>query len=261
MVDWLNDIDIDKPVLLIGASPELKKYLPKNASEDFFTIAIGKSICAIDHVNILFSLDLVRIVHNISNFSERWDYYFVPHFISHHFWDSSTSGLFEIGGWKIEFDRKTGKSNPFTADSKYNYPLSPEHNKMLHHFLDFRDFKNHKGKTDCKNYLIADSLLYKDVDSVINFGKYNGIVKFDRDDISRTDETHPHSRKDYQKFLSTDGKLHNDCNSTHFALNWLWLKGVKEIHTVGISKDFHKWEDTQKILNLYQITQTRIEDK
>ena len=132
---------------------------------------------------------------------------------------------------------------------------------MLHHFLDFRDLKKYKGKTDCKNYLIADCLSYEGVDSIIKFNKCNGIIKFERDDISKIDDAHPHSRKDYQKFLSRDGKLHNDCNSTHLALNWLWLKGVKEIHTVGISKDFHNWENTQKVLDLYQIKQTRLEDK
>jgi len=253
----LNDINIDKPVLLIGAAPNLKQYLKPDAYKNFFTITIGKALYATNYTDLLFSIDLVRVVHNLSNFSDRWGHYLVPHFITHHFWDSRSSGIFETGSWKIEFNHHDGTSKPYTDDSRYRYPLSPEHNSMAHHFLDFRSVpKFTVGKHD-GSYLIAGSLKYEDVDEIVDFSKYKNITKFTRDDIWK----HNTDKVDaYHQFLHKDGKLRNDCNSTHFALNWLWMKGIKNIYTVGVSKDYHKWDDTEKIMNMYDINCTRVED-
>jgi len=61
-------------------------------------------------------------------------------------------------------------------------------------------------------------------------------------------------------FTKNDGVLRNRCSSVHLILNLLWLNGVKNITTLGITQSHSNWGITKEIVNLYGMKAKRLED-
>ena len=61
-------------------------------------------------------------------------------------------------------------------------------------------------------------------------------------------------------FLKRDGTLRNHCSSLHFLVNWLWLNDIKEVHTVGITREYEGWSYTRQLFDFYGINFTMMED-
>ena len=61
-------------------------------------------------------------------------------------------------------------------------------------------------------------------------------------------------------FTKNDGVLRNSCSSVHLILNLLWLNGIKNITTLGISQEHSNWNITKEIIDLYGMKAKRMED-
>jgi len=262
-----NKIKIDKPVLLIGSAPYIDEYLtPEKLKylklDKYFTLCTGKAIYALDHVNITVCLDLIRLVHNLSNFAGRWDYFLVPHQITKRYWDGEHAGIFEVSntspfsGEAPKFTVSTGSRTPVTVKDfnkiVYRYPRSPKHAKMLFHAVDFSDYMEGVGVYHSRA-ILHPSISYRSVDEVMNLSQYDGVVKFYREDVDLV-----YSPVD--RFLLKDGTLRNCCSSLHFLINFLWLKGVQEIHMLGVTRTHSSWGYTRQLLDFYGITFYMLED-
>tara|TARA_R110002020_G_scaffold420458_2_gene629620 strand:+ start:1067 stop:1774 length:708 start_codon:yes stop_codon:yes gene_type:complete len=225
----LEKLKIDKPVLLIGSANSIEKF---DGYQDYFTLSTGKSLYAIEKVNIVVSLDLIRIIHNISNFRKRWDYHLIPHCISHHLWG--------------ERQKETEILNP--SPGVFLYTRRPAYSSMFFNLEDFHPLKENRGLYEGLN--ISHPLVsFENADTIINFKRFN-TVKFLREDID-----------DIQEMKNPDGVLRNMSSSLHLLINLLWLNGVKEIKTIGITEEHKSWENTKSMLSLYGIKHERLEDE
>tara|TARA_R100000008_G_scaffold85460_2_gene75466 strand:+ start:1030 stop:1866 length:837 start_codon:yes stop_codon:yes gene_type:complete len=262
-----NKLSIDKPVLLIGSAPYIDEYLTPEKLEylhldKYFTICTGKALYALEHVDVVTCLDLIRLVHNLSNFNGRWDYFLVPHQLTKRYWDGKHSGIFEVSntspfsGKAPRYTVNTGAKEPTTVkdfDSiVYRYPRSPKHAKMLFHAVDFNDYLLAPGKYEGRS-ILHPSISYDAVDNVMDLSQYEGVVKFYREDVDLV-----YSAVD--NFLRKDGTLRNCCSSLHFLINFLWLKNVREIHMLGITRTHSSWGYTRQLLDFYGITFYMLED-
>ena len=273
-----NKLKIDKPVLLVGSAPHIDEYLtPERLKylklDKYFTICTGKAIYALDHVNITTCLDLIRLVHNLSNFLGRWDYFLVPDHLTKRYWDGQHSGIFEVSntspfsGQPPRYTVSTGSKEPVTIKDFnkiiYRYPRSPKHSKMLFHGVDFSDHieGSHKISQDDRpphshpiEYgILHPTVSYESVDKVMNLSQYDGLIRFQREDVDLV-----HTSVD--RFLLKDGILRNACSSLHFLINFLWLKNVREIHTLGVTREHSSWGYTRQLLDFYGITFYMLED-
>ena len=263
----LNKLRIDKPVLLVGSAPHINEYLtPERLKylklDEYFTLCTGRAIYALDHVDVTTCLDLIRLVHNLSNFSDRWDYFLVPHQLTKRYWDGQHAGIFEVtntspfSGESPRFTVNIGAKEPVTVKDfdkiVYRYPRSPKHSKMLFHAVDFSDKVKGLGVYSGRSVL-HPSVSYETVDEVMDLSQYNGIVRFHREDVDLV-----HSPVD--DFLVKDGSLRNCCSSLHFLINFLWLKNVREIHMLGITREHSSWGYTRQLLDFYGITFYMLED-
>ena len=225
----LTSLKIDKPVLLIGSANSIEKF---DGYEDYFTLSTGKSLYAIDKVNLVASLDLIRIVHNISNFRKRWDYHLVPHCISHHLWG--------------ERQKETEILNP--SPGVFLYTRRPAYSSMFFNLEDFYPLKRGRGLYEGLN-ISHPSVSFEDADTIINFDRFN-TVRFLREDVDNI-----------QDMKKPDGVLRNISSSLHFLINLLWLNGIKEIKTIGITEKHKSWKNTKDMFSLYNIKYERLEDE
>jgi len=60
--------------------------------------------------------------------------------------------------------------------------------------------------------------------------------------------------------LLKDNTLRNHCSCLHFLINWLWLKGIRNIHTVGITREYEGWGNTRQLFDFYGINFNMMED-
>ena len=250
----LEDLEIDKPVLLAGSGKSIERFKEYG---DFFTLCSGKSLYAIDKVNIVTSLDLIRIIHNISNFRKRWDYYLVPSMITNHLSYGTQTGILKNSTQKDTIRAVTysigiasNTRRPSDDDehdvNAYLYVKSPVHSRMYFKLEDFDTMTCHHTHTP--NEVKFPFVYYEQADRKIDFSKYN-VVRFQREDIDSI-----------ERMKAKDGVLRNIASSLHFLINWLWLKGVKEINTIGITKEHHTWENTRLLFDLYGMKYKRLED-
>jgi len=224
----LANLTIDKPVLLIGSAKSIEKF---DGYGDYFTLSTGKSLYAIDKVNLVASLDLIRIIHNISNFRRRWDYHLIPHFISHHLWG--------------ERQKETEILNP--SPGIYIYTRRPVYSSMFFNLEDFHKFKKDAGVYNgCS--ILHPSVSFEDADKIIKFDRFN-TIRFLREDVD-----------DIQQIKNHDGVLRNMSSSLHLLINWLWLKGIKQVKTIGMSENHKSWLYTQQIFSMLDIKYERLED-
>ena len=256
-----NKLSIDKPVLLIGSAPYIEEYFtPERLKhlhlDKYFTLCTGKSMYAIDHVDVVTCLDLIRLVHNLSNFKDRWDYFLVPHQITKRYWDGNHSEIFEVSntspfsGNAPRYTVNTGSRTPTTVKEfdkiVYRYPRSPKHAKMLFHAVDFNDYmlppEVYEGRS-----ILHPSVSYDAVDNVMNLSQYEGLIRFHREDVDLVHEP-------IDRFLQKDGVLRNCCSSLHFLINFLWL------NTLGVTRTHSSWGYTRQLLDFYGITFYMLED-
>ena len=252
----LENLQINKPVLLIGSGPAIDEYLTPEITEQYFTLCTGRAIYALEHVDVVSCLDLVRFVHNVSNFSDRWDHFLVPHCLTTRFWTGSKSGIFEITNTTPIYTFNTGSNLPRSTkdwtDIQYTYRKSPKHSKMLAHMTQFENNK-HTMKTNEGRSILHPHVPYEDVLKVIPKNKDHKIEVFHREDIDLT-----HCPID--RFLLKDGTLRNHCSCLHFLINWIWLKGIRNIHTVGITREYEGWGNTRQLFDFYGINFNMMED-
>ena len=223
----LESLKSDKPVLLIGSNRTIEKF---DGYADYFTLSTGKALYAVDHVNVVTSLDMIRIIHTFSNFRKRWDHYLIPHFITNHLW----------------YGRETEILKP--RQGSFVYTRRPAYSSMFFELESFFHMNKNPGFYDGYN-IAHPSVSYEDADEIIDFSRFKA-TKFTREDVG--------SIEDLQ---NDDGVLRNVSSSVHLLLNWLWLKGVKKVKTIGVSKEHKSWEDTQKLFSIYNMTHERIEDE
>ena len=220
--------ELNKPALIVGSAPSVEMEIDLS---DFFVCSTGKALYALDKAHVVASLDLVRIVHNISNFKKRWDKYLIPSFITNNEWCSNKSELNEI------FCR---------GYHQYLYKKAPLYSRMFFNEFDFLSCTKPSSE-ETANY---PNVSYEDADDIIDFKKFN-CEKFDRCDVS-----------DPYDFLKIENKtkLKNISSSLHILINWLNDRGVKKIYTLGVTDTHKSWKDTKRILELYQMEYERLED-
>ena len=218
------NLKIDKPVLVVGSG-----FSGKINTKDFFVLSSGKSLHNLDYVDVVISIDLIRIIHNISNFRKKWGLHLVPHRITNTQWFGLSSGIMQ---------RKSGE---------IIYLKSPVHSLMFFKPEDFVSFNRPKGFFN-RLGICCDSLSYEDADKIIKFSKYR-IKKFFREDT-----------ENLRNFAKKDGALRNSSSSIHLILNLLWLNGIKEINTLGITEDHDSWKTTNQIIKMYGMNYKRIEN-
>ena len=254
----LEQVQINKPVLLIGSGPAIDEYLTPEITSKYFTLCTGRAIYALDHVDIVTCLDLVRFVHNISNFSDRFDHFLVPHCLTTRFWTGSKSGILEVTNTTPIYTFNTGASSPSStkdwSDVQYTYKKSPKHAKMLAHMSQFESYKKQMGVNEgCT--ILHPHVAYENVLRVLSISSTlsQKIKMFLREDVDLT-----HCPID--QFLLKDNTLRNHCSCLHFLINWLWLKGVNKIHTIGITREYEGWGHTRQLFDFYGINFTMMED-
>ena len=225
----LTSLKIDKPVLLIGSSNSIEKF---DGYQDYFTLSTGKSLYAIDKVDIVVSSDLIRIIHNISNFRKRWRHHLIPHCISHHLWG--------------ERQKETEILNP--SFGVFLYTRRPAYSNMFFNLEDFCSFKESKGVYEGLN-ISHPIVSFENADTIIDFQRFN-TVRFLREDVDNI-----------QAMKNNDGVLRNMSSSLHFLINLLWLNGVQQIKTIGITEEHKSWKDTESMFSLYNIKYERLEDE
>ena len=183
----LNTGVMNKPILVVGSG-----FSEKVNTEDYFVLSTGKALCNLDYADIVVSIDLIRIIHNVSNFRKRWRFHLIPHRITNTQTFGNSSGIIQRESGEIVYTR------------------SPLHSLMFFDIEKFFTFNSPKGKFDglSINY---DSVSYEEIDKEIKFSKYR-MRKFMREDIECVDE-----------FAKNDGVLRNSCSSVHLILNLLWL--------------------------------------
>lgn len=217
-------LNTNKPILVVGSG-----FSKRVNTEDYFVLSTGKALCNLDHADIVISLDLIRIIHNISNFRKRWGLHLVPHRITNTQTFGKSSGILQRASGEIVYTR------------------SPLHSLMFFNLEKFLSLNLPKGKFKGLD-IDYDSMSYEEADKEINFSKYK-VKKFMREDTNRIDD-----------FLKDDGVLRNRCSSVHLILNLLWLNGVNSITTLGISQNHSNWGITKKIINLYGMKAKTLED-
>ena len=252
----LENLQINKPVLLIGSGPAVEEYLTPEITKQYFTVCTGRAIHALEHVDVVTCLDLVRFIHNISNFSDRWDHFLVPHCLTTRFWTGSKSGIFEVTNATPIYTFNTGSKFPSSTkdwtDTQYIYRKSPKHSKMLAHMTQFESHKKMIGVNEgCA--ILHPHVAYENVIKILPEEKKNKIEVFLREDVDLT-----HFPID--KFLLKDNTLRNHCSCLHFLINWLWLKGIRNIHTVGITREYEGWGNTRQLFDFYGINFNMMED-
>ena len=103
------NLKIDKPVLVVGSG-----FSGKINTKDFFVLSSGKSLHNLDYVDVVISIDLIRIIHNISNFRKKWGLHLVPHRITNTQWFGLSSGIMQRKSGEIiylkSFLEKTQKT-------------------------------------------------------------------------------------------------------------------------------------------------------
>ncbi len=253
----LEKVKINKPVLLIGSGPASEEYLTPEITSKYFTLCTGRAIHAIDKVDIVTCLDLVRFVHNISNFSDRWNKFLVPHCFTLRYWTGDKSGIKEIANTSPIYSFNTGSFNIGSSkdwsDVQYIYKKSPKHSNMLAHMVQFQDYKKPLVLDEHGCRILHPHVNYDDVEKVIDIKDEYKIEVFKREDV---DLVH----LPIDDFLKRDGTLRNHCSSLHFLINWLWLNDIKEVHTVGITREYEGWGYTRQLFDFYGINFTMMED-
>ena len=185
----LENLQINKPVLLIGSGPAIDEYLTPEITERYFTVCTGRAIYALEHVNVVTCLDLVRFIHNISNFSDRWDHFLVPHCLTTRFWTGSKSGITEITNSKPVYTFNTGSRSPSStkdwSEAQYIYKKSPKNSNMLAHMTQFEGHKKTMGVNEgCT--ILHPHVAYENVVKVLPEEKKNKIEVFLREDVDLT---------------------------------------------------------------------------
>jgi len=218
------ELKTNKPILVVGSG-----FSEKVDTKEFFVLSTGKALCNLNYADIVISLDLIRIIHNISNFRKRWSIHLVPHRITNTQMFSMSSGIVQ---------RKSGE---------IVYIRSPLHSFMFFDLDKFFAFNSPEGTFEGLN-IDCSSISYEDADKEINFSKYK-MKRFLREDTESVSD-----------FYKNDGVLRNRHSSVHFMLNLLWLNGIKHINTLGISEHHSNWNITKNIIDLYGMKVKRLED-
>ena len=218
----------NKPVLLVGSGPSLEKN--NKDLDQFFVASTGKALYALEHADVVASLDLVRIVHNISNFRKKWEKYLIPDNITNNEWFGKDSEIYEVSFW---------------YGQRFLYKRKPVYSNM---FFDQMQFK---GMTrEPKGYIRYPHVSCRDAEEIIDFKKYK-CEQFLRKDMQDVSEWFYELDKD---------RLKNMSSSLHILINWIWLKGVKKIYTLGVSTENPSWKDTENILSVCGLEHRRLED-
>ena len=212
----------NKPILVVGSG-----FSEKVNTEDFFVLCSGKSLYSLDYADVVISLDLIRIIHNISNFRKKWGVHLVPHRITNEQWFGKSSGIMQ------------------RASGEVVYLKSPVHSLMFWKPDDFIHYNKPRGYFDKLN-ICCDSLSYEEADEIINFSRFR-IKKFLREDTVS-----------YNDFGNNDGVLRNDSSSIHLILNLLWLNKVDKIYTLGLTEDHYSWNVTKRLMDMYHINYERL---
>lgn len=215
-------LKINKPILVVGSG-----FSGKVNTEDFFVLCSGKSLYSLDYADVVISLDLIRIIHNISNFRKRWGIHLVPHRITNEQWFGRSSGIMQ---------RESGE---------VVYLKSPVHSLMFWRPDEFVYLNETKGRFDKLN-ICCDSLSYEDANKIINFPRFK-VKKFLREDTVS-----------YSDFGNKDGVLRNNSSSIHLILNLLWLNKVNKIYTLGVTEDHYSWNVTKRLMDMYNISYERL---
>lgn len=218
----------NKPVLLVGSGPSLEEN--NKDLDQFFVASTGKALYALEYADVVASLDLVRVVHSISNFRKRWGKYLIPDNITNNEWFGKDSEIYEI---------------TFQRGQRFLYKRKPVYSNM---FFDQMQFKGMTRRA--KGYLRYPHVSYRDAEQIIDFEKYK-CEQFLRKDIQNASEWLYELDKDRFKNMSS---------SLHILINWIWLKGVKKIYTLGVSTEHPSWKDTERILSICKIEHRRLED-
>jgi len=212
----------NKPILVVGSG-----FSEKVNTEDFFVLCSGKCLYSLDYADVVVSLDLIRIIHNISNFRKKWGIHLVPHRITNEQWFGSSSGIMQ---------RRSGE---------VVYLKSPVHSLMFWRPDEFIHLNKPKGHFDNLS-ICCDSLSYEEANETINFSKFR-VKKFLREDTTS-----------YNDFAIKDGVLRNNSSSIHLILNLLWLNKVEKIYTLGVTEDHYSWDTTKRLMDMYNINYERL---
>lgn len=218
----------NKPILLVGSGPSLEAN-SKDLSQ-FFVASTGKALYALERVDLVASLDLVRVVHGISNFRKRWKKYLIPDSITNNEWFGKESEIYEM---------------TFQHRQRFVYKRKPIYSNM---FFDQMQFK--AMTREPRGYIKYPHVTYKDASEIIDFKKYK-CETFLRKDVEDTSDWFYELDKD---------RLKNISSSLHILINWVWLKGVDQIYTLGVSTEHPSWESTKNILSICKIKHKRLED-
>jgi hypothetical protein len=218
----------NKPVLLVGSGPSLENN-NKDLSQ-FFVASTGKALYSLEYVDLVASLDLVRIVHGISNFRKRWKKYLIPDNITNNEWFGRESEIYELS---------------FEHQQRFVYKREPLYSSMFFDQMQFETITR-----EPRGYIKYPHVTYKDAGEIIDFKKYKCQV-FLRKDMEDASSWFYELDKD---------RLKNISSSLHILINWAWLKGVDQIYTLGVSKEHPSWENTESILSMCKIKHKRLED-
>jgi len=213
----------DKPILVVASGIEARVK-----TDDYFVLATGKSLFALDFADIVLSVDLIRIIHNISNFRRRWGKHLIPHRITNTQFYGRSSGILQ-------------RDNGETV-----YLKSPAHSFMYFDLENYFKFNKPKNKFDGCD-IFWDSVSYEEVNDSIDFKKFN-CSKFIREDVDNLEE------------FKLDGVLRNRSSSLHLILNLLRLNGIKNITTLGITENHSNSDFTNRLLDLFGIEHRKLED-
>ena len=215
---------MNKPILVVGSG-----FSKKVNTKDYFVLSTGKALCNLDYADIVVSIDLIRIIHNVSNFRKRWGFHLIPHRITNTQTFGNSSGIVRRESGEVVYTR------------------SPLHSLMFFDVEKFFMLNSPKGEFDGLR-IDYDSISYEEGDKEIKFSKYR-MRKFMREDTECIND-----------FTKNDGVLRNSCSSVHLILNLLWLNGIKNITTLGISQEHSNWNITKEIIDLYGMKAKRMED-
>jgi len=133
-------LNTNKPVLIVGSG-----FSKGVNTEDYFVLSTGKALCNLDYADVVISLDLIRIIHNISNFRKRWGLYLVPHRITNTQTFGKSSGILKRASGEIVYIRK------------------PLYSQMLFNLEKFFLLNSSRGKFDELN-IGYDSISYEETD-------------------------------------------------------------------------------------------------
>tara|TARA_A100001201_G_scaffold143320_1_gene144473 strand:+ start:5363 stop:6085 length:723 start_codon:yes stop_codon:yes gene_type:complete len=213
----------DKPILVAASGIETRIK-----TDDYFVLATGKSLFALDYADIVLSVDLIRIIHNISNFRRRWGKYLIPHRITNTQFYGRSSGILQ---------RDNGETI---------YLKSPAHSFMYFDLESYFRFNKPKNKFGGYN-IFWDSVSYEEVNESIDFKKFN-CAKFIREDVDNLED------------FKLDDVLRNRSSSLHLILNLLWVNGIKNITTLGVTENHTNSDFTNKLLDLFEIKHRKLEN-